>query len=101
MPTSVVQKRRSLKAALGLPSVEMTVILALFMIALFALAYLIRKVIVLHQTGFDKSVSAFLNNYISPQANDVMLFFTFFGHTQVFNPGQLGTHCVFSFGQKK
>ena len=94
------RKRRSLKAALGLLSAEMAFILVLFVLALFALAYLIRRVIVLHQNGFDKSVSAFLNNYVSLRNNDIMLFFTFLGTHTFLIPANLLLIAYFLFIKK-
>lgn len=94
------QKGRRLKALLGLLSAELAVILVLFIIALFALAYLIRKVIVLHQTGFDKSVSGFLENYVSPRNNDIMLFFTFLGTHKFLIPANLVLIAYFLFIKK-
>ena len=69
-------------AAIALLSVEMALILAMFIVALLALAYLIRKVIVEQSTGFDQQVFKFLQNYVSERNNKIMLFFTFLGtHT--------------------
>lgn len=89
MQRPAIKKRGRLKAALGLLSAEMAVLLGLFIVALFALAYLIRKVIFLHQTGFDKSVSVFLENYVSPRNNDIMLLFTFLGTHKFLIPANL------------
>lgn len=100
MPATVIKKRRTLKALLRLLSAELAVILVLFAVALFALAYLIRKVIVLHQTGFDKSVSAFLGSYVSPRNNDIMLFFTFLGTHRFLIPANLVLIAYFLFIKK-
>jgi undecaprenyl-diphosphatase len=76
------KKIKKIWAAIALLSIEMMVIVVLFIAALLAFAYLIRDVIVLHQTGFDESVFAFLKNHISERNNELMLFFTFLGtHT--------------------
>lgn len=76
------QKVKKLWATITLLSIEMLLVMILFVAALLAFAYLIRKVIVLQQTGFDKSVFTFLKSHISERNNDVMLFFTFLGtHT--------------------
>lgn len=85
---------------MGLLSTEMALVLLLFLLSLFALAYLIRKVIVLHQTGFDKSVSAFFQNHVSPRNNDIMLFFTFLGTHKFLIPANLLLTGYFLFIKK-
>src|SRR5215218_9468922 len=78
----MVRRIKKILAAFALLSAEMLVIVVLFIAALLAFAYLIRKVIVLQQTSFDKTVFSFLDNFISDRNNNVMLFFTFLGtHT--------------------
>lgn len=87
-------------SALALLSVEMVVILAVFLLALLALAYLIRNVIVLHRTGFDEKVFTYLQNHISPENNDTMLFFTFLGTHTFLIPANLVLIAYFLFVQK-
>lgn len=76
-------------AAIALLSVEMVLILVLFIFSLLALAYLTRNVIVLHRTGFDQKVFAYLQSHISPENNDIMLFFTFLGTHKFLIPANL------------
>ena len=87
-------------AAVALLSAEMAVILILFIIALLALAYLIRNVIVLHKTGFDQSVFSFLKTHISERNNDLMLFFTFLGTHKFLIPANLALIAYFLFIKK-
>lgn len=101
MVVKIFSKRfRNTAAALALLSAEMVVILVLFVIALLTLAYLIRKVIVLHKTGFDESVFAFLKTHISERNNDVMLFFTFLGTHKFLIPANLLLIAYFLFVRK-
>lgn len=100
MQQPATKKYKSLKAALGLLSTEMSVVLGLFIVALFSLAYLIRKVIVLHQTGFDEKVSAFLETHVSSRANDLMLFVTFLGTHKFLIPANLVLIAYFLFVKK-
>jgi undecaprenyl-diphosphatase len=94
------RKVKKIWAAIALLSMEMLVIVMLFMTALLSLAYFIRKVIVLHQTGFDEEVFAFLKNHISNRVTDIMLFFTFLGtHTFLF-PANLVLIAYFVFIKK-
>lgn len=84
-------------AGIALLSIEMLLILALFISALMAFAYLIRKVIVLQKTSFDENVFTFLQNYVSDQNNDLMLFFTFFGTHRFLIPANLLLIAYFVF----
>ena len=87
-------------AALSLLSVEMLALVLLFIAALLSFAYLIRKVIVLHQTGFDERVFAFLKNHSSERTDDIMLFFTFLGTHKFLIPANLALIAYFLFIKK-
>jgi undecaprenyl-diphosphatase len=87
-------------AAIALLSAEMVLILVIFILALLALAYLIRNVIVLHRTSFDQRVFAYLQNHINPENNDIMLFFTFLGTHKFLIPANLVLIAYFLFIQK-
>jgi membrane-associated phospholipid phosphatase len=100
MMKRISKRIRTAGAAVALLSAELVVILLLFVIALFTLAYLIRKVIVLHKTGFDESVFAFLKNHISERNNDAMLFFTFLGTHKFLIPANLALIAYFLFVKK-
>ena len=84
-------------AAIALLSAEMLLILALFITALLAFAYLIRKVIVLQRTAFDENVFAFLQNYVSERNNNLMLFFRFLGTHKFLIPANLVLIAYFLF----
>ena len=88
-------------AAVALLSVEMVVILVIFLLALLALAYLIRNVIVLHRTGFDQKVFSYLQSHISPENNEIMLAFTFLGTHKFLIPANLVLIAYFLFVQKR
>lgn len=87
-------------AAIALISIEMLVIVALFITALLAFAYLIRKVIVLQNTGFDENVFAFLDQFVSERNNKLMLFFTFLGTHNFLIPANLVLIAYFLFIKK-
>jgi len=93
----ISKRAKKVWAAIALLSVEMLLILALFITALMAFAYLIRKVIVLQKTSFDENVFAFLQNYVSDQNNDLMLFFTFLGTHKFLIPANLLLIAYFVF----
>lgn len=88
---------KKVSAAAALLSVEIIVVAVLFLIALLTLAYLIRKVIVLQNTGFDRSVFAFLESYTTARNNDLMLAFTFLGTHKFLIPANLSLIAYFLF----
>jgi membrane-associated phospholipid phosphatase len=87
-------------ASIALLSAEMLAIVVLFLAALLSFAYLIRKVIVLQNTGFDKGVFTFLEKHISERNNDLMLFFTFLGTHNFLIPANLILIAYFLFIKK-
>lgn len=93
-------KVKKVWASIALLSAGMLAIIILFVAALLTLAYLIRKVIVLQRTGFDESVFAFLNNYVSDRNSDIMLFFTFLGTHNFLIPANLVLIAYFLFIKK-
>jgi undecaprenyl-diphosphatase len=66
-------------AAVALLSVEMTIVLGLFVCALIAFILITRRIFYLHKTQFDFRVFNYLENHVSERNNEVMLFFTFLG----------------------
>lgn len=87
-------------AAVALLSAELLLIMAFFLLSLLALAYLIRNVIVLHRTGFDQKVFAYLQNDVNPQNNSLMLLITFFGTHKFLIPANLLLIAYFLFVKK-
>ena len=88
---------KKLWASIALLSVEMLLVLVLFIAALLSFAYLIRKVIVLQNTRFDETVFSFLGNFVSERNNDLMLFFTFLGTHKFLIPANLILIAYFVF----
>jgi membrane-associated phospholipid phosphatase len=77
------RKVRKFWAAFALLSVEMIVILVLFLAALVVFVYMIRKVIVQNRTQVDQEIFDYLQNHVSHRNNEIMEFFTFLG-THIF-----------------
>lgn len=88
-------------ASIALLSLEAVLVILLFLLSLLGLAYLIRNVIVLHRTGFDQQVFRFLQRHISPENNDVMLFFTFLGTHKFLIPANLALILFFILRKHK
>src|SRR5215216_7786603 len=76
-------------AALALLSVEMIIVLTLFGGALVLFVYMIRRVFFLHNNRFDDKVFSYLNNHVSSENNQVMLFFTYLGRHEFLIPANL------------
>ena len=66
-------------AAIGLLSVEMLVVMAIFVISLVSFVLITRHIFVLKNERFDFQVFDFLRSHVSEKKNNVMLFFTFLG----------------------
>jgi membrane-associated phospholipid phosphatase len=76
-------------AALALLSVEMVIVLGLFGGALILFVYMIRRVFFLHNNLFDDKVFAYLDKHVSPENNQVMVFFTYLGRHEFLIPANL------------
>lgn len=91
------QKLRKTIASITLLSAELLIILLVFVVALLLFAYLIRKVIVLQETGFDRAVFSFLQNFVSDGTTRVMRAFTFLGTHRFLIPANLSLIVYFLF----
>ena len=87
-------------AALALLSVEMIIVLGLFLGALILFVNMIRRVFFLHNNRFDDKVFAYLNNHVSNENNDVMMFFTLLGKHEFLIPANLMLIAYFLFIKK-
>lgn len=96
----MVKQVKKIWASIALLSVQMLVIIILFLAALLAFAYLIREVIVLQETGFDRAVFSFLDSFISDSNSKLMLFFTFLGTHRFLIPANLALIAFFLFIKK-
>lgn len=100
MVKRIFKKVRSAWAAIALLSVEMLLIIILFLVSLLSFAYLIRRVIVLQNTGFDESVFNFLRSHVTETNNKVMLALTFLGTHNFLIPANLLLIAYFLFVRK-
>lgn len=87
-------------AALALLSVEMTIVLCLFVVALSAFVYVTRRVFVLNKTKLDNNVFQYLKEHVSDRNNEVMQLFTFLGTHQFLIPANLSLIAFFLFIKK-
>jgi membrane-associated phospholipid phosphatase len=82
-------KVRKFWARVALLSVEMTIVLVLFVVALIVFLYTTRKIFVLHKLSFDNKVFGYLKSHVSERNNGIMLFFTFLGTHEFLIPANL------------
>jgi undecaprenyl-diphosphatase len=87
-------------AALAILSVEMTIILVLFILAMIVFIYTTRRVIFLDKTKLDNKVFAYIHQHVSARNNDIMLFFTFLGTHEFLIPANLLLIAYFAFIKK-
>jgi undecaprenyl-diphosphatase len=87
-------------AALALLSVEMTIVLILFVIAMTAFVYVTRRVFVLNKTKLDTNVFNYLKSHVSERNNDIMEVFTFLGTHVFLIPANLIMIAYFLFIKK-
>jgi len=76
-------------AGLALLSLEMIIVVCLFICALVIFVFVARRIFVLNNTAFDQRVFRFLENYVSERNNDIVLFFTFLGSHDFLIPANL------------
>lgn len=91
---------KKIGASFALLSAEMLLIVSVFISSLLVFAYLIRKVIVLQRTELDQAVFAFLDPFVSPVNNKLMLAVTFLGTHTFLIPANLMLIAYFLFIRK-
>ncbi|MGE5520428.1 MAG: phosphatase PAP2 family protein [Candidatus Dadabacteria bacterium] len=96
----ISRKVKSFWAALALLSVEMSIILVLFVVALGVFVYMIRKVFIQNRTYVDQEIFGYLQNHVSNRNNYIMEFFTFLGTHTFLIPANLILISYFLFIQK-
>lgn len=87
-------------AGVALLSAEMTIVLCLFVAALFLFVFITRRIFVLNKTQFDQRAFDFLGSHVSERKNDIMLFFTFLGTHEFLIPANLILIAYFLFIKK-
>ena len=100
MVKRIFKRVRSAWASIALLSLEMLLIIVLFLVSLLSFAYLIRRVIVLQNTGFDEGVFSFLRSYVTETNNKIMLALTFLGTHNFLIPANLTLIAYFLFVRK-
>lgn len=88
-------------AALALLSVEMTIVLCLFVVALVAFVYITRRIFVLNKTRLDTNVFNYLKTHVSERNNEIMEVFTFLGTHLFLIPANLVLIAYFLFIKKR
>ena len=79
MIKKVSGRAKKIWAELALLSVEVFVVLAIFVVSLIAFILITRHIFILKDEQFDYRVFDFLQSHVSKRNNNIMLFFTFLG----------------------
>jgi membrane-associated phospholipid phosphatase len=87
-------------AALALLSVEMSLVMGIFLVSLIVFVYLVRRVFVLQNNHFDQKVFDYLEQYVTPFNNKLMLGITFLGKHEFLIPANLVLIGYFLFVKK-
>ena len=74
---------------MALLSLEMAIVVTLFVCALVVFVFVTRRVFVLKQTSFDTRVFHFLESHVNEKNNDIVKFFTFLGSHEFLIPANL------------
>ena len=93
-------KLKRIRARLALLSIEMMVVLTMFIISLIAFILITRYVFILKDEQFDIIVFDFLKTHISERNTGIMLFFTFFGAHLFLIPANIVLIIFFLFIRK-
>ncbi|HEU4634182.1 MAG TPA: phosphatase PAP2 family protein [Flavisolibacter sp.] len=80
---------KKILAGAALLSVEMAIVVSLFICALVVFIFVARRIFVLHSTTFDQRVFTYLKEHVSERNNDLVLFFTFLGSHEFLIPANL------------
>jgi undecaprenyl-diphosphatase len=87
-------------AMLALLSIEMIVLLAVFLAALIIFIIVTRHIFILKDENFDFRVFAYLESYVSEANNRAMLFITFLGKHEFLIPANIALLIYFLFIKK-
>ena len=96
----VREKVKKFWASLALLSVEMIVVLVVFVLSLITFIAITRYIFVLKEERFDRQVFQMLESTVSDRNNDIMLFFTFLGTHLFLIPASLLLIVFFLFIRK-
>ncbi len=81
--------KNKIKKLLGLISLELLVVVALFIGSLFIFALIAHEVVYENEDVFDQKTFSFLSSYSSDGFFNIMKFFTFFGSIQFLLPAYI------------
>jgi membrane-associated phospholipid phosphatase len=84
-------------AAAALLSIEMLVVLVIFLLSLISFVIITRHVFVMKDEQFDFRVFDYLSTHVSPRNNGIMLFFTALGKHSFLIPSNIALIIIFLF----
>lgn len=93
----ISSKVKKALAAVALLSIEMAVVLVIFLLALIAFIVIVRHIFVMKDEHFDDRVFIYLSSLVSPRNNGIMLFFTDLGKHTFLIPANIALIIFFLF----
>lgn len=93
----MVKHIRKITASIALLSIELIIVLVLFLLSLFTLAYMINDIFGLKDVGFDNHIFASILPFINADNTRIVRFITFFGSGQFLLPANILLAVYFLF----
>jgi len=93
----ISSKVKKALAELALLSIEMAVVLVIFLLSLIVFVVIVRHIFVMKDSQFDFRVFDFLSSHVSPRNNGIMLFFTYLGKHNFLIPANIALIIFFLF----
>lgn len=100
MRTYLSTKVKKIWASIALLSLELLIVLALFVASVLVFAFLVNRIFRLQKDAFDFQVFEYLSKYISDLNTDIMVFITFFGAHNFLVPANIILISYFLFIKK-
>ena len=86
---TMVQRLRKLFASIALLSIELIIVLVLFLFSLISLAFIINAIFGLENTAFDMRVFDGIRPYVNDANTRIMQFITFFATGEFLVPANI------------
>jgi undecaprenyl-diphosphatase len=96
----MVQRLRKLFAGIALLSIELIIVLVIFVVSLLSLAYLINDIFGLQNTSIDTNVFSAIRPFVNETNTSIMRFITFFATGEFLLPANILLALYFLFVAK-
>lgn len=93
----MIKHVRKLTASIALLSIELIIVLVLFLLSLFTLAFMINDIFGLKDVGFDNHIFASVLPFVTADNTRIVRYITFFGSGQFLLPANILLAAYFLF----